>query len=95
MEYENGIEINKEFPDTFEIPSAAEKARIKPGTDVKVGIILPPESGFANERVWVKVTSVTNDGVIYGVLKSQPYVADAKRGDVLHFSFDNVLAIDF
>lgn len=59
IEYINGVDMNRQYPDTFQIPSDEDKAAIKVGDFVKIGIT--SESG--GERFWGEVLEVSQHGV--------------------------------
>jgi hypothetical protein len=61
----DGVERNARNPQTFEIPSASEKASVRPGQWVKIGIE-SYESGSPGERFWVQVEQITEDGALLG-----------------------------
>ena len=88
-----GEERQKANPDTFEVPSASEKAGIGVGSFVKVGVILsPPVGGHEAERIWVKVTA--RDGEkLRGEFANDPVLIAAVFGDPVEFSPKNVLSI--
>jgi uncharacterized protein YegJ (DUF2314 family) len=55
----DGVEMNRNHPRTFQIPSAIAKAGVKVGDYVKLGFC---EVGHdSNERMWVKVTKRDGD----------------------------------
>jgi len=93
MEMIDGVAMNKAHPDTFEIPSDAEKAAITSENWVKVGFIAPgPKAN--TERMWVKVTKMSGDD-IEGVLDNDPVLVPhlITAGDVVKLKKIHVLAI--
>ncbi len=64
------------FPDTFPIPSTAERARLRTGDMVKLVFVLdpPPVSGPNAERMWVEVRVARPDGTYEGWLTNKPVV---------------------
>ncbi|CAN5793461.1 DUF2185 domain-containing protein [soil metagenome] len=64
------------FPDTFPIPSRAERDALRTGDMVKLVFVLdpPPASGPNAERMWVEVRSAQPDGSFDGWLTNQPVV---------------------
>jgi len=64
------------FPDTFPIPSRAERDALRTGDMVKLVFVLdpPPTSGPNAERMWVEVRTAHPDGSFDGWLTNQPVV---------------------
>jgi uncharacterized protein YegJ (DUF2314 family) len=60
MSYElsNGVLMNAEHPDTFEIPTEEEKAAVAVGDFVK---LIFRQGGAMSERMWVQVTHIDGD----------------------------------
>lgn len=76
---DNAVARNKEFPDTFEIPSDSEIAKVKVGDYVK--LIFQSDEG--TERMWVKVAvrngtnfggRLANDPVLISIIVITDYV---------------------
>jgi hypothetical protein len=64
------------FPDTFPIPTLAERVTLRTGDMVKLVFVLdpPPASGPNAERMWVEVRSNQPDGTYHGWLTNRPVV---------------------
>ncbi len=64
------------FPDTFPIPSRAERDALRTGDMVKLVFVLdpPPSSGPNAERMWVEVRTTRDNGSFDGWLTNQPVV---------------------
>lgn len=64
------------FPDTFPIPTRAERDALRTGDMVKLVFVLdpPPASGPNAERMWVEVRTALDDGTFDGWLTNQPVV---------------------
>ena len=64
------------FPDTFPIPTLAERVALRTGDMVKLVLVLdpPPTSGPNAERMWVEVRSNQPDGTYQGWLTNRPVV---------------------
>ena len=56
LEFVDAVQMNKENPDTFEIPSTRDIEALKPGDFVKVCA--------EDERFWVIVNSIKGNDVI-------------------------------
>ena len=86
--YENCVEMNRQHPDTFEIPTGGEIAGLMPGDYVKLIFLLPPNlPGMpASERMWVEVTEVDQPeaGSFRGRLSNTPvFLKDTKFGELV------------
>ena len=70
-------------PATFEVPSAADLAALRPGHLVKVS--------NRRDRFWVTLTDARPDGELAGVVRDR-LVAKQRydRGDLIHFCTRNV-----
>ncbi len=64
------------FPDTFPIPTRAERRALRTGDMVKLVFVLdpPPPSGANAERMWVEVRTAHADRSFDGWLTNQPLV---------------------
>lgn len=87
----NGVELHNSSPNTFMIPSAADKEAIKPGDCVKL-IFCGAECDMP-ERMWVVVTAIDGDRFT-GTLDNEPFVLDGIRfGDEVNFGPEHVIDI--
>jgi hypothetical protein len=87
----SGVEHNRLYPDTFWIPSQEEKARIAPGTPVK--LMFGMKDGWG-ERMWVTVTEVKKDRLV-GTLRNQPIgIPRLYWGDKVKFHRDDIIDLD-
>lgn len=91
QQFMNGVIMNRDHPDTFEIPSDEEKAAIFPGDFVKVGFLTDARIGA--ERMWLEVTGIRDDGWIHGKLNNDPVIVSHKIGDEFTVHRDHVLSI--
>jgi hypothetical protein len=66
------------FPDTFPIPTIAERTSLRTGDMVKLVFVLdpPPGSGPNAERMWVEVSTARPDGSYEGWLTNRPVVIE-------------------
>lgn len=73
------------FPDTFPIPSRAERDALRTGDMVKLVFVLdpPPSSGPNAERMWVEVRTTHDNGSFDGWLTNQPVVVTALEPSAL------------
>ncbi len=88
----DGVKRHANHPDTFEVPTLAEKEAVVPGNYVKLGWEETElEPGMPNgERMWVLVT-----GENVGLLRNRPVVFSDKLkfGQEVEFHSDNILSI--
>lgn len=87
----SGVKRNKENPQTFEIPSDADKALIEPGMLVK---LMFDQSDGWTERMWVQVTHVGKFW-LRGRLDNQPIgFPRLTAGDRIRFKRKHIIDID-
>lgn len=68
----SAVAMNKMHPDTFEIPTDADRHNLKPGDFAKL-IFKPRMKDGITERMWVRVFKRMNkEGVYEGVLQNEP-----------------------
>ena len=90
---DDGAETHREFPDTFEIPSQAERERLCPGDIAKLMFRISVGDEVHVERMWVQVVEARPD-VYIGSLDNDPYCTkDIKSGDAVQFHSDHVIQI--
>jgi hypothetical protein len=86
----SGVERNRLYPDTFEIPSEEEKASLKPGMGAK--LMFEMRDGWG-ERMWVDVTEVRKRYIV-GRLANQPVgIPRLSCGDTVKFKYQHVISI--
>ena len=79
IDFVNGVEMNREHPETFHIPSVSEKTAAKPGQFVKVGVNFIPETkeDFHCERFWVIVSeNLVDRQIIKGLINNDLLYTD-------------------
>lgn len=80
---------NIQYAHTGCLPKAGEYAQIVPalfvGRHVKKAFVVVPGAGKpSHERMWVKVTSATDDGMLTGTLENEPvYDCCLEAGEVV------------
>ncbi|MCU8430884.1 DUF2314 domain-containing protein, partial [Vibrio vulnificus] len=93
---EDGELLNKEYPDTFWIPSSDARSSIKLGSIVKLIFnMLEPDSeeGASIERMWVEVKGLEK-GLYVGTLDNDPYGnVLLKYGDDVVFGPEHIIDI--
>ena len=83
-------------PDSFPIPSLAERSELRPGDKVKLVFVLDPapSSGPNAERMWVEVSRARADGSYEGWLTNEPAVITSLRPSaVIGFEQQHVAGI--
>lgn len=88
----DGEARNREYPDTFEIPSEAQRTTLVAGDLVKLCFKPggPPFEG--GERMWVMVTEVVTRGRYVGSLDNDPVVIQGlDLGDRVEFEAKHVI----
>lgn len=86
---ESGLELHRQYPETFEIPDAADKRWLEPGDFVKLMWAVRRSPG---ERMWVEILQRKGDRVV-GRLSNEPLFAHMNAGDTIKFHIDQI--IDF
>lgn len=84
---ESGVESNRDHPETFWIPSADEKAALRPGDDVRLMWSVRRSHG---ERMWVRITQRNGDEFT-GTLENWPVMAYLRHGDRVRFQADHII----
>ncbi|MDQ6750280.1 MAG: DUF2314 domain-containing protein [Actinomycetota bacterium] len=89
---DSGVERNRAYPDTFPIPSDADKRSLEPGATVK--LLFEMKDGWG-ERMWVDVVAIKKRHMI-GTLSNRPAgIPRLDYGDTIKFTRDHVIDIDF
>lgn len=90
---EDGEKLNREYPDTFEIPERNLRNGLQKGDLVKLMFSLTDSTNSQTERMWVIVSGGDARGYI-GVLDNDPYCTDEiKSGLEVKFRPENVISI--
>lgn len=94
----DGVQANKENPETFWIPSDEDKAKLKPGNLVKLSFDIQTidekgELEINGERMWVIILEINKD-LFTGILDNQPQCTnELKPGYKLHFKPKHIIDI--
>lgn len=87
----SGVERQLLYPDTFWIPSAAQRLAVEPGAIVKLSFEMKDGWG---ERMWVEVTAVKRRHLV-GRLSNQPIgIPRLLSGDTIKFTRDHIIDIE-
>ena len=57
-----------EHPETFDVPTPAEIAAMRPGDHVKIGATFTPTEGIDTERYWLLLNATTDGERFTGVV---------------------------
>lgn len=93
IKFTNGVEMNQQNPDTYHIPSELEKAAVKPGDNVKVGVAAIGR--VSSEKFWVLVTeNDTVNQIITGTVNNDLVCTDSHGlvdGDAIEVPYYAIL----
>ena len=90
---ENGEELNREFSETFFIPTRQEREHLLPGEIVKLMFRISFDNEQQVERMWVIIQERTADGYI-GLLDNDPYCTEKLRaGEIVKFKPEHIIQI--
>lgn len=88
----DGEEMYRSAPDTFWIPSAEERATLRPGQTVKLAFhqrwITP-----VGERMWVKILRRDAEGYVGRLANEPEFIIALQLGDEVRFTMKNVIKI--
>lgn len=86
----DGIQMNADNPETFDIPTNEDIDNLTIGSHVKVGF----KSDNGTERMWVKLTNEVDGNTVNGVLDNDPVlVEDIECGDLIQFERKHIIGI--
>ena len=88
---ESGVELNREHPATFWIPSQTQKAGIRLGLVVQLAF--STEDGWG-ERMWVEVDAISDDVMVGRLLNEPVGIGGLYRGQCVGFTSEHVIDID-
>lgn len=86
---ESGVERNRQYPTSFEIPSDEDKEVLRPGDSAKLVWAVKRLPG---EKMWVRITKRDGDRFV-GTLQNWPVFVHLNPGEVVKFHVDDI--IDF
>jgi hypothetical protein len=84
---ESGVKMNSAHPDSFLIPSDADKAELGPGDAVK---LMWTVRRFPGERMWVQILHRDGDRFT-GALDSDPFFVYMVSGETIRFTSDDIV----
>ncbi len=82
----DGVALNQSNPETFQIPTDEEKANIKPGDSVKIGI------ADHDEQFWVTIETVAEEH-FFGRVDNHLLTDEISFGETITFQKRHVLTI--
>jgi hypothetical protein len=86
----SGVESHLANPETFEIPTQADKRAIEPGDRVK--LMFRMKDGWG-ERMWVNVSGVSKRGLVGTLVNCPVGIPRLIDGDTIKFRHDHVIDI--
>jgi hypothetical protein len=93
----SGVRLNRQHPDTFEIPDQEERQAVAPGAVVKLMFTIDDIWGRHKwgERMWVEVVAVEKRHLV-GKLLNQPLgIPRLGHGDQVKFRREHIIDIDW
>jgi hypothetical protein len=92
----NGDTMHAMHPETFAMPSAAERRMIQAGDVVKIGMVWDIKGGTSGERFWVRVKARDGEwfeGLVNNHLLN-PEHTGCNYGDIVQFHAAHIIDID-
>lgn len=90
---DNGVELHRQYPETFEIPPVEQRESLRVGDIVKLIFRIEFDDEAHVERMWVQVKEVRTEFYI-GALDNDPYCTDEIRSGMrVEFHADHVIQI--
>ncbi len=86
----DGVALSKMYPDTFEVPSFVELAKVEVGDFVKLGFKIQQKDAPSAERMWVKVAAFKGNQYV-GTIANNPMFLKAEYGDIVLFEPRHIL----
>ena len=85
----NVEERNRQWPDTFHIPSRIQREALFVGDAAKC--VFVPTDGPGGERMWLRILKPISQGKYYGELLNEPVaIAGLKKGDKIEFGPEHI-----
>ena len=86
----SGVERNRDYPDSFEIPTDEEKCSIEAGDHVK--LMFEMKDGWC-ERMWVSVSTISPRRIVGELINTPAGIPRLHAGDKVVFTTDHVIDI--
>lgn len=86
----SGVERNRHYPDSFEIPSDGQKCSIQAGDHVK--LMFEMKDGWC-ERMWVSVSTIGRRYIVGELINTPAGIPRLHAGDRVMFTPDHVIDI--
>jgi hypothetical protein len=88
----SGVERNRHYPDSFEIPTEEAKCSIQPGDRVR--LLFELKDGWC-ERMWVSVSAIKRRNIVGELINTPAGIPRLDPGDTVVFTHDHVIDIDW
>lgn len=88
---ECGLELHRQWPETFDVPGDDEKELIVPGDLVK---LMWAVARFPGERMWVRVIRRDGDR-LSGTLENLPVYVFMDHGEQVKFQIDDIIDFEY
>jgi hypothetical protein len=90
---DNGAELHREYPETFQIPPQSVRENLRVGDLVKLIFRIEFDGEAHVERMWVQITEVRAEYYV-GALDNDPYCTEEIRSGMrVEFHADHVIQI--
>lgn len=91
----DGVEQNRQYPLSFEIPSEEERTSAKVENTVKIGYTSDASEGPSGERFWVIVKERTDDGRYVGQVDNDLVIPEhgIVFKDLVRFGPEHILMV--
>ena len=87
---------NKDFPESFEIPTIFELKQLRVGDLVKLCFIPKNDtSSLTGERLWVEIREIGPNRMFKGIIKNDPVLIPLEYGDIVFFEERHIADISF
>lgn len=87
---------NKDFPESFEIPTIFELKQLRVGDLVKLCFIPKNDtSSLTGERLWVEIREIGPNRMFKGIIKNDPVLIPLNYDDIVFFEEKHIANISF
>lgn len=90
---DSGLDMNRQYPESFWVPSAEGKEQLRPGDTVRL-MWSVKRYAAAGERMWVEIIKRDGDRLV-GRLKSWPVFVHLNPDEIVKFHIDDIIDFQF